>query len=169
MNVVLSVTGSMITDRRLINGRMNIQTPDSLSQIDFCVNILDFVNVYLYDLAEDLTEIFDTLRPDFVEVINAYAEMFWVEAPPNAPFQKNFVFDRSNIQYTRFRLLKRLPIPYMYQKIPPHHYLLLLLKVLDTFRFQHSQICRLFFSIFLLYRIDRSLKIFSNSANVILS
>ena len=78
MNVVLSVTGSMITDRRLINGRMNIQTPDSLSQIDFCVNILDFVNVYLYDLSEDLTETFDTLRPDFVEVINAYATMFCV-------------------------------------------------------------------------------------------
>ena len=99
MNVVLSVTGSMITDRRLINGRMNIQTPDSLSQIDFCVNILDFVNVYLYDLAEDLTEIFDTLRPDFVEVINAYATMFWV----NYFFPDGDEADSYEIEYEKQR------------------------------------------------------------------
>lgn len=93
MNVVLSVTGSMITDRRFINGRMNIQTTDSLSQIDFCVNIRDFVNVYVYDL----TETFDTLRPDFVEVINAYATMFWV----NYFFPDGDEADRYEIEYEK--------------------------------------------------------------------
>lgn len=75
MNLVLSITGSMITDRRSVIGCINIQTSNSLNQIEFCVDVLhELANIYIYDMSEDLTN----LRPDFVELINSYAEMYWV-------------------------------------------------------------------------------------------